>query len=151
LAKLRGFFRKEDLAAIISAIEHAETRTSGEIRVRVERKGGNDPLKKAMIAFEKLGMKKTSLRNGILFYVSLQDRKFAILGDNMINAKVPKGFWDIVKNAVVEKFREKQFAIGLVGGINLAGEKLAEYFPLEKDDKNELPNAISFEDEDVKK
>ena len=148
MPKLRDFFKVEDQAAIKGAIESAEKKTSGEIRIRVEKRAGRDPVAKAMEAFEKIGMRLTDQRNGILFYISIQDRKFAIIGDDAINEKVPSDFWENVKNAVIEKFKAKQFAIGLIGGINIAGEKLAEYFPFEREDVNELSNSLSFEDED---
>jgi len=132
MADIRTFFSLEDTEEILSAIAGAEARTSGEIRVRIEKKAGRDPLAKARAAFEDMGMRATEAKSGVMFYVSVEDRRFAILGDDGINEKVPGGFWDSVKDAVLAKFRQKQFAIGLAGGINMAGEKLAEYFPFER-------------------
>ena len=51
-------------------------------------------LDRAAWVFKKLGMHKTAERNGVLFYLAVDDRKFAIIGDAGINAKVPAGFWD---------------------------------------------------------
>ncbi len=91
-----------------------------------------------------LKMHKTELRNGVLFYLALDDHQFAVLGDAGINAVVPENFWESVKDAMVEQFAKDNLAMGLVAGIELAGEKLKEHFPYQKDDVNELPDDISF-------
>ncbi|HDQ25788.1 MAG TPA: TPM domain-containing protein [bacterium] len=147
MAGIREFLKAEDIGTVVSAIVDAEKRTSGEIRVRIESKAGKDPEAKARAAFEILGMRRTELKNGVLFYLSVNDRKFAIIGDDGINARVPEGFWNNVKDAVLEQFRKGHFAIGLTGGISLAAEKLSEFFPAEREDINELPDAVSFEEE----
>jgi uncharacterized membrane protein len=146
MADAKAFFTAEDKQEILSAISAAESRTSGAMRVRVEKKAGKDPLARARAAFEAAGMRNAELKNGVMFYISVDDRKFAILGDDGINAKVPADFWENIKEAVLAKFRQKQYAIGLAGGIALAGEKLAEYFPREEGGGNETPDAISYED-----
>lgn len=147
MARLKDFFTDEDERAILAAIRQAEARTSGEIRVRVEARAGDDPLAAARVAFESLGMRATALHNGVLFYLAVEDKTFVILGDDGIDAKVPEGFWDAVRDAVIERFRQGAFGAGLAAGIERAGEQLATYFPCAEDDVNELPDAISFGDE----
>jgi uncharacterized membrane protein len=144
--ELKEFFTKEDEAMILSAIGKAESTTSGEIRVRVEKIAGDDPMGMARKAFDELGMRKTELRNGVLFVLAIDDRKFVILGDDAINEKVPDDFWDSVRNVVIENFKNNQFAKGLAEGIEMAGKQLATFFPCQKDDVNELSDAISFAD-----
>jgi uncharacterized membrane protein len=147
LAGLRGFFSEEDEQAILAAIRQAEARTSGEIRVRVEARSGDDPLAAARAAFESLGMRATELHNGVLFYLAVEDKTFVILGDDGIDAKVPKDFWDTVRDTVIDGLRQGAFGAGLAAGIERAGEQLAAYFPCAEDDANELPDAISYGDE----
>ena len=137
-------FSKEQKAEIVKAIQAAELNTSGEVRVHIENSCGGSALDRAAYIFEKLEMHKTALRNGVLFYLSLKDKKFAILGDAGINAKVPSDFWNAVKDVVIKNFKEEKFTEGLVQGIGLAGEKLKEHFPYQTNDKNELTDAISF-------
>jgi uncharacterized membrane protein len=137
-------FTKEQQKQIVEAIKQAEHNTSGEIRVHIEEKCKIDVLDRAANMFAKLKMHKTELRNGVLFYLSIEDRKFAILGDAGINAKVPADFWDSVKNAVLEQFKAGNQTEGLVKGILMAGEKLKAHFPYQKDDVNELSDEISF-------
>jgi uncharacterized membrane protein len=90
-------------------------------------------------------MYKTALRNGVLFYFAVKDRKFAIIGDAGIHAKVPEGFWDKIKELMLKDFIEGKFTEGLSEGILLAGEQLKTHFPHQKDDVNELPDEISFD------
>jgi uncharacterized membrane protein len=138
------FFTQEQKNAIKTAIEQAEKRTSGEIKVHLEPRCDGDVLVRAAAIFEKLHMHKTAQRNGVLFYLAYDDRRFAIFGDAGINAVVPENFWDVIKVDMQVKFRGGQFLQGLVDGITKAGEHLATHFPLQKDDINELPNDISF-------
>ncbi|MBN1987974.1 MAG: TPM domain-containing protein [Bacteroidales bacterium] len=139
-------FTKEQQQRIVKAIEQAELNTSGEIRVHIENSCKTDVLDRAADVFALLKMHKTQLRNGVLFYFALSDRKFAILGDAGINSKVPNNFWDSIKEEMLVFFKQNDITSGLEKGILLAGEKLKEHFPLQKDDVNELSNEISFGD-----
>lgn len=138
------FFSKEQKNTIEEAIGKAEMKTSGEIRVHIENRCSDDVLDRAATIFDKLGMAKTALRNGVLFYLAIDDRKFAILGDLGINAKVPAGFWDDIRDLMVSRFKEEQFSEGLSMGILKAGEQLQKWYPREDDDVNELSDEISF-------
>jgi uncharacterized membrane protein len=89
-------------------------------------------------------MHKTQLRNGVLFYLAIKDKQFAVLGDAGINSLVPENFWEEVKDEMLLHFKQGNFTVGLVNGITMAGEKLKQHFPYQKDDINELPDEISF-------
>jgi len=138
------FFSAEEQAAIIDSIHKAEKHTSGEIRMHIENQCAYELLDRAADVFASLGMHKTELKNGVLFYLSIKDRRFAIIGDAGIDAKVPAGFWDSIKELVLEHFKKNEHAIGLCKGIEKAGLKLSEHFPYDKEDVNELSNEISF-------
>jgi len=139
-----NFFNKEQKAHIKSAIEEAELNTSGEIRVHIDNHCREDVLDRAAWWFEKLKMHETEQRNGVLFYLAVKDRKFAILGDAGINAKTPDDFWDNIKETMQNYFRESNFSEGLRRGILMAGEQLKKHFPYQSDDVNELSDDISF-------
>ena len=141
---VQQFFTEEEKKQITDAVKAAELNTSGEVRVHVEGKCPEDVLDRAAHWFEKLAMHKTALRNGVLFYLAVDDRKFAILGDGGINAKVSENFWDKTKAHMLSKFKENQFADGLSEGILMAGEQLKSHFPHQTDDVNELSDEISF-------
>lgn len=138
------YFTAENKLQIANAIRVAELNTSGEIRVHIEKYCKDDALDQAAYVFEKLEMHKTQLRNGVLFYLAIEDHKFAILGDAGINQKVPEDFWEKTKEVVLSKFKEGNITEGLTSGILKAGEKLKEHFPYLEGDKNELSNEISF-------
>lgn len=141
--KIRHFFRTREKEQIVAAIQKAETLTSGEIRVHVESHAGPDPVARASQVFEVLGMSKTALRNGVLIYLAVLDRKFAIIGDSGIDRVVPKDFWNDTKEKMQALFREGKFAAGVCLGITMAGGHLAQFFPCRADDRNELSNDIS--------
>ena len=143
---IKTFFTDTHQKSIQLAIENAELHTSGEIRVHLESKCKGDTLNVAKRVFEKLNMHKTELRNGVLFYLAIEDKKFAIIGDKGINDVVAIDFWDSVRNVMLEEFKRDQFTVGLCQGIEIAGDKLRDHFPYQKNDTNELTNDISFED-----
>jgi uncharacterized membrane protein len=142
--KAKNFFSKEQQTSIIKAIADAEKNTSGEIRIQLDDSCKGKVLDVASNHFKRLKMNKTELRNGVLFYISVDDRKFAIIGDKGIHEKVPENFWDSVRDIVLLHFKKQEFDIGLIKGIEMAGEKLAAFFPYQKNDSNELSNDISF-------
>ncbi|HRX11705.1 MAG TPA: TPM domain-containing protein [Draconibacterium sp.] len=141
---IQNYFTEENKLQIVNAIRVAETNTSGEIRLHIEKYCKEEVLDRAAYIFEKLEMHKTKLRNGVLFYLAIEDRKFAILGDAGINQKVSDNFWVNANQTVLTSFKEGKLTDGLIKGILMAGEQLKEHFPYMKDDKNELPDNISF-------
>jgi uncharacterized membrane protein len=139
------FFSSEQQSQIQAAIKEAEEATSGEIRVHIESTLSGDVLDRAAWIFKKLGMQSTAERNGVLFYLAVNSRKFAIIGDSGINAKVQEGFWDRIKEILERHFKEGKFTEGLSEGIIIAGQQLKQHFPHKSDDINELSDDISFD------
>jgi uncharacterized membrane protein len=89
-------------------------------------------------------MHKTGLRNGVLFYLAIKKRQFAVIGDAGINRVVPENFWDEIKRVIEEHFRNSDYATGLSTGIIMAGEQLKKHFPRQQSDTNELSDEVSF-------
>lgn len=141
---LKDFFTASDQEKIVQAIKEAELNTSGEVRVHIDKTCKEDVLDRAAYWFAKLDMHKTEQRNGVLFYLATSDRKFAIIGDAGINAKVPANFWDETKEIMLSHFKEGHFTEGLSEGIKMSGHQLKTHFPYQKDDVNELSDEISF-------
>ncbi|OUS18777.1 hypothetical protein A9Q93_03095 [Nonlabens dokdonensis] len=141
-AKVEDFLTASQEQAIVEAIRKAELLTSGEIRVHLE-SSCIDPISRAQELFHLLKMDNTKEENGILFYVAVDDKKFALIGDRGIHKQVGDDFWNAVRDVVLSRFRESEFQKGLIEGIELVGKKLAVYFPWQHDDENELPNEIS--------
>ena len=138
-------FTSEDKKAIVAAIQSAEVSTSGEIQVHIESRCKGDVIERAVEVFDKLKMYQTQDRNGVLFYLAVVDKKFAILGDSGINEVVPDHFWENIKEQMTIRFKAGEFTKGLIEGIKEAGTQLGEHFPFQGDsDINELPDDISF-------
>lgn len=135
----------QDEDDIQQAIMNAELDTSGEIRVHVEEVCVGDSNNRAGEVFKMLGMKNTELRNGVLFYVALTSRKYAVVTDIGIAAKTADSFWKSINQLLMNQFREEQFADGLIEAIARTGEELKKYFPYRRNDFNELPDEISYE------
>lgn len=143
----RKLRRRVDAQKVRAAIAAAERQTSGEIRVSVAPFFWGSVRKAAERAFVRLGMTATRDRNGVLFFVVPARRKFVVLGDEGIHAKVGSGFWEKVAAAVSERFRDADFTGGLVHGIETVGRELATHFPFQgARDANELSDDVDFED-----
>jgi len=133
-----------ELHAVREAIGAAEKRTSGEIRVHLEDHIEEEVLDHAAFIFEELGMHRTRDRNGVLIYLSVADRKLAVIGDEAINQQVPENFWNDVLGLLKLHLAAGRAAEGLVEAVHMVGEKLRTHFPLKHDDTDELPNEVSF-------
>jgi uncharacterized membrane protein len=135
---------KEQESIVLKAIQQAERKTSGEIRVHIESHCVGHPVERAEVLFHLLQMHQTDLQNGVLFYLATKDRKFSIIGDKAIDAKVPHEFWETIRDEMRPYLAKNEFDLALELGINKAGEALAIYFPYHKDDINELTDEISY-------
>lgn len=143
------FFKPEEETLIISAIRKAESTTSGEIRVHLEENPRADAMVEAKRIFRKLNMHKTVDRNGVLILLAPEKKQFAIIGDEGIDQVVEGDFWERERDLLQNYFRKGQFCPGIVAAIDLIGEKLKVHFPVHEDNKNELPDNISYGGKDV--
>lgn len=143
MSQAEDFLTPEEELQIVEAIVEAEKNTSGEIRVHIENHTDKDPFERAQEVFYALKMDNTQNRNGVLFYVGVQDHSFVILGDQGINDLVENDFWDQTKDRVISHFKNADYKQGLVEGVLKAGQKLKGLFPTDTSDKDELPNEIS--------
>jgi len=143
MSQIEDFLSEKEEGEIVAAIRAAELNTSGEIRVHIEKSTEGNALDRAKEVFYFLKMDKTSAKNGVLFYLGVEDKKFAILGDKGIDALVEEDFWDSIRDTVITAFKQNDYAGGLIQGITSAGLKLKHYFPFTPEDVDELPNTIS--------
>lgn len=133
-----------ELGRVRDAVQAAEKRTSGEIRVHLDVAIMENVLDHAAFVFDDLGMARTKERNGVLIYVSVPGRKVAVIGDVAIHAKLGNGYWKGVLDLIVEHFKQDRFGDGLCAGVERLGEQLREHFPYQRDDVNELSDDVSF-------
>jgi uncharacterized membrane protein len=141
----KAFLNALDHERIVKAIAQAEACSRAEVRVHVSNQAVDDPQKAAAAQFEKLGMTRTSERNGVLIYVAPRSRKFAILGDSGIHQSCGQSFWQDVAAAMEADFRAGRFTDGIVKGVARAGEALGTHFPRREGvcDINELKDEVS--------
>ena len=143
MSEIQVFLNPDQESKVVEAIQEAERNTSEEIRVHIEAHSDMDPMDRAKAVFAQLEMHKTEARNGVLFYVGVQDHSFVILGDQGIDQKVDDDFWESTKDLVLSNFKNGDFDKGLIEGILEAGKQLKAYFPFQSDDENELSDEIS--------
>lgn len=143
---MNTFLTPAQEAMLVVAIRQAETTTSGEIRVHLEEQCPTpEPLDRAAQVFAELEMHRTAQRNGVLFYLAWQDRRFAVIGDAAINEAVPDDFWEVTKEVVLAQFRLENYVEGLGRGVKMVGEQLQKFFPYNAaTDQNELDDSISY-------
>jgi uncharacterized membrane protein len=141
---VRAILSGDDLEAVARAVAEAERHTSAEVRVHLDHSCEGDALQQAIKVFERLGMHRTAARNGVLVYISVTDRKLAVIGDRGIHERVGEAYWQGLVAAVRERLREQQPRDGLIHAIAEVERELARHFPRHPGDKNELPNQVSL-------
>jgi uncharacterized membrane protein len=141
--RTREFISKLEHDRIVQAIREAESRTSGEIRVLIQRgKLKSDPLQAAQRKFHRLGMHKTRERNAVLILVAPRVHKLAVVGDNAIHEKCGDEFWRRVVEKMRTHFQNEKFSDALIEAVKEIGNVLARHFPQTVRDTNELPDDI---------
>jgi uncharacterized membrane protein len=144
----KEFLEQIDKDRIVQAIGNAEKETSGEIRVHMQPTVRSADIRTvAERTFERLGMTKTALRNGVLLFIATEDRRFTVLGDRGIHEKVPAGFWDEIAAKMTIRFKNGEFTDGIIEAIHAAGDHLKQFFPRAADDVNELPDDIDTQED----
>lgn len=88
------------------------------------------------------GLQNTEGRTGILVFVSAAERYVEVIADMGINDVVPDGTWDKVVSDFVTKVKAGQYTQGFIAAIEDCGDILAEHFPAQLDNDNELPNHL---------
>ena len=141
----RQLLRNIDAARVKDAITRAERRTSGEIMVSIAPIFWGSVEKAAQNAFVRLGIAQTKEKNGVLIFVVPGRKKFVVLGDSGIHARVGQDFWEDVAGQLSGQFRNGDFTEGLVRAIDGIGEKLGLHFPYDgATDVNGLPDDVDF-------
>jgi uncharacterized membrane protein len=141
--RTREFLSKLEHDQIVSAIREAESKTSGEIRVFIQRgKLDIDPVIVAQKKFQHLGMHKTRERNAVLIFVAPRAHKFAIVGDTAIHEKCGEQFWQHIVDGMRTHFQNEKFSHALTEAITQVAKVLTTHFPRTSANPNELPDDI---------
>jgi uncharacterized membrane protein len=141
--RTKEFLGKLEHDEIVNAIRDAESKTSGEVRVFIQRgKLEGDPLPAATKKFHKLGMHKTPEHNAVLIFVAPRAHKFAVVGDEGIHQKCGEDLWQRLVEKMRDHFRNENFTQAIVDAIREIGEALAAHFPRRSTSTGELPDEV---------
>jgi uncharacterized membrane protein len=140
----KKFLSDDELYRVTTKIAAAESMTSAEIKLVIVKHCLTSIKRKALKIFKKYKLDKTGQRNCVLVLVVTTNRQFLIYGDQGIHEKVGQDFWQEVEKSIAMKFRENKMGDGLSAGIHLIGTKLAQYFPFQFDDIDEISNDVVF-------
>lgn len=138
---------KKELQTISETIHAVERETIGEVRVNIHKtrsfRDKNLTLYDLAVKnFVALGMDKTKDKSGVLIFLLVSEQKFQIIGDEGINRRVPKEFWEVLASKTSEYFRQNKFAEGICFAVNEVGAVLKKEFPMKPGDTNELSNEV---------
>ncbi len=141
--RTHNFIRQLEHDRIVEAIKKAEAKTSGQIRVFLQRgKFEEDALVRAQKKFIQLGMEKTAERNAVLIMVAPRMQKFAVIGDEGVHAKCGEQFWEELVARMRQHFLREDFTEALLEAVEATGALLAKYFPRTGPAANELPDEV---------
>jgi uncharacterized membrane protein len=142
--RTKEFLSKLEHDRIVRAIREAEAKTSGEIRVFIQRgKLNAHPLIVAQKKFQQLGMYKTRERNGVLIFVAPRAHNFAVVGDKAIHEKCGEHFWQDIVSGMRTHFQSEEFSRAIVEAVEEVGKVLATHFPRTSAKANELSDEIA--------
>lgn len=141
--RTHNFIRQLEHDRIVDAIKKAEAKTTGQIRVFLQRgRFEEDALVRAQKKFFQLGMEKTAERNAVLILVAPRVQKFAVIGDEGVHAKCGEKFWEELVGRMRQHFLREDFTEALLEAVETAGSLLAKYFPRTGPAPNELPDDV---------
>ena len=132
-----GFLLGATLASYLGWLRRLFT-TRSQMRLYVESSAGK-------IFFEQ-NLRATRARTGILIYVSLFERMVSVTGDQTISEKLTQNDWQQVCDLILDGIKKGNLTEGLIVGIRRCGEILAQTFPSQAEDQNELPNDLRIID-----
>jgi putative membrane protein len=98
---------------------------------------------RAVRHFMESGVYNTKDRTGILIFISNLEHRVELLADKGINEKIPQEKWNAVVSHIVDGFKSGRMVENLTHSIAQCGEMLAEHYPIQPDDVNELKDDIA--------
>jgi uncharacterized membrane protein len=141
--RTKEFLSKLEHNAIVQAIRDAESKTSGEIRVFIQRGAvKDDPFLAAKKRFHRLGLHKNAHHNDVLIWVAPRAHKFAVVGDEAIHQKCGDALWQSLIEKMRKHFRDENFTHALVDAIHDIGDALAAHFPRGSTSHGRAPDEV---------
>ncbi len=99
-------------------------------------------LLRAELEFHREGLGATSGKTGILLFISMLEHQAVVLADKGIAERLNEATWAEVVATMLEGPKSGQWAGPLEKALRQCGALLAQHFPAQLGDKNELPNHV---------
>ena len=99
---------------------------------------------RALRHFMESGVYNTKDRTGILIFISILEKRVELLADSGINEKIPQGKWQNIVDNIIKGIKEKKVTPYLIESIDECGKILAQHFPIQPGDINELTDEIDI-------
>ena len=139
-------FSKSFISEVKEAILATRKLTSSEIFVHIDQQHEEeDDWERAEIVFDALHVEQTEMRNGVLLYVSIQDKSLFIMGDTGVNEVVSEDFFESAKTIIINYFKLAQYGPGIIAGVEQLGKDLSQVFPQNNTSKDIEPS-VTLED-----
>ena len=142
----KNFLSTSECADINRAIKRAERVTSGEIKPVVVQSSKEYESVEARAGMEFFveGLSNLKGSTGFLIMISLDEKRIVIRAGEEINKKILQEKLEAIVEIIGRSITARQPVRGICSAINIAGDLLAEHFPVGKDDKNEVSDEIIF-------
>ena len=98
--------------------------------------------RRAVMLFKAAAERRTVGRTGILIYLSMGERRAEIIGDDAITALTSPETWGEAMLALLTEVKAGRPADGIAAAVTLVGAVLAEHFPKDGEDTNEIPDKL---------
>ncbi len=120
--------KEAERAKITEAVTLANANSAGgTIRLHFDKNCDLAVLDRAAEIFNLFSMNHTALQNSVLIYVSMQEKKFVILGGQGINQFVPEGFWDEMATNMTIYFKSNNFAKAMIEGVETVSKIIQKH------------------------
>lgn len=113
-----------------------------------ERRKAIEVQERALMTFYEKGLHKTEGHTGVLFYLSLLEKKVWILADQGIHGHLDDDLLGRLAHTVTEGIRQGHACDALCRAISEIGAVLSAYYPIKVGDKNELPDEVIVIEQD---
>ncbi len=98
--------------------------------------------RRAMALFRSSAEHRTRAKTGVLLYLSLAEHRAELIADAAIHSKVAPDVWGDAMAALIVAVRDGRVGDGMADAVSRVGVVLAEHFPRNHDDTNELPDRL---------
>lgn len=102
---------------------------------------------RAIKGFYEKKLYKTKMHTGVLFFISLLEKKVWVLADEGIYKKIQQEALNTHAQRIAEGIKNNKACDALCSSIEEIGEILTEHFPYKADDINELTDRVIYEHE----